>query len=61
MRGSAIFSFKFQSLDSVKGKSDNLSWKIINIREKPEIKKKKINITELKTAVTEINLNECAQ
>lgn len=41
MRGSAIFSFKFQSLDSVKGKSDNLSWKIINIREKPEIKKKK--------------------
>lgn len=55
-----MYSLKFWSLCSVKGKSDNLIWKTIKISEKPEINKT-IKLIELKNAETEINLNERAQ
>ena len=55
-----MYSLKFWSLWSVKGKSDHLIQKTIKISEKPEIKKT-IKLIELKNAETEINLNEGAQ
>lgn len=55
-----MYSLKFWSLCSVKGKSDNLIWKTIKNSEKPEINKT-IKLIELKNAETEINLNEGTQ